>query len=111
MSTKRYCKFNSTLVTPRQRSIRINGLSTCIRLEEIYWNIIEVMARQESISVGKLLSRWAMEIELGCDFVRNFTGYVRVICVVQLIKGWDTLQPGDIDHLVGEVSPVWNISR
>ncbi|WP_213306497.1 ribbon-helix-helix domain-containing protein [Paraburkholderia sacchari] len=86
MATHRYCDFRSRLVTPRQRSIRINGFSTCIRLEEIYWIIIEIIARQESMTVGKLLSRWAMEMDLACDVVRNFTGYIRVVCVVQLAR-------------------------
>lgn len=86
MLSKHYCDFNAELASPRQRSIRINGLSTCIRLEEVYWTIIEILARQESVTVGKLLSRWALEMDLSRDVVRNFTGHVRVICMVQLIR-------------------------
>ncbi|WP_244828236.1 ribbon-helix-helix domain-containing protein [Caballeronia sp. TF1N1] len=82
------------LVTPRQRSIRINGFATCIRLEEVYWAIIELLARQECLTVGRLLSRWAMEMDLGFDTVKNFTGYVRVVCVVQLVRQAGTLDPG-----------------
>lgn len=96
MTKKNFCDFNITLVTPRQRSIRINGLATCIRLEEIYWDIIETLARQESISVGKLLSNWAMEIDLKFDEVTNFTGYVRVICVVQLAKRAGAVASADL---------------
>lgn len=94
MVTNRYCDFSMKLVTPRQRSIRINGFATCIRLEEVYWAIIELLARQECVTVGRLLSRWAMEMDLGFDTVKNFTGYVRVVCVVQLVRQAGTLDPG-----------------
>jgi predicted DNA-binding ribbon-helix-helix protein len=80
-----YCNFSADLVKPRQRSIRVNGLATCLRLEEIYWSIIEELARRESLTVGKLISRWAMEMDLAHESVWNFTGYIRVICVMQLV--------------------------
>ncbi|SAK61828.1 hypothetical protein AWB80_02714 [Caballeronia pedi] len=91
MVKKRYCNFSLKLVEPRQRSIRINGLATCIRLEEIYWEIIEVLARQDSVSVGKLLSNWSMEMDLTGDNIKNFTAYVRVVCVVQLARRVETM--------------------
>nr|WP_277398021.1 ribbon-helix-helix domain-containing protein [Paraburkholderia sp. Tr-20389] len=86
MTHKRYCNFSTDLLRPRQRSIRVNGLATCMRLEEIYWSIIEELARSESLTVGKLISRWAMEMDLAEESVWNFTGYIRVVCVVQLIN-------------------------
>jgi predicted DNA-binding ribbon-helix-helix protein len=86
MATQRYCNFSADLAKPRQRSVRVNGLATCLRLEEIYWSIIEELAREESLTVGKLISRWALEMDLAHENVWNFTGYVRVVCVVQLMK-------------------------
>ncbi|HKU00313.1 MAG TPA: ribbon-helix-helix domain-containing protein [Paraburkholderia sp.] len=99
MATQRYCDFSASLVTPRQRSIRINGFATCIRLEEVYWTIIEILARQESMSVGGLLSKWALEMDLACDVVRNFTGYVRVICVVQIVRNLGAFNSDDIEKV------------
>lgn len=89
MQQKSYCNFSDDLLKLRQRSVRLNGIATCLRLEEIYWSIIEELAREESLTVGKLISRWAMEMDLAHEAVWNFTGYVRVICVVQLIKRMD----------------------
>lgn len=86
MASTTYGNFNAKLLKPRQRSVRVNGLATCLRLEEIYWSIIEDLAREESLTVGKLISRWAMEMDLSHEPVWNFTGYVRVICVLQLIE-------------------------
>lgn len=85
-----YCDFNMGLLKLRQRSVRLNGIATCLRLEEIYWEIIEKLAREESLTVGKLISRWAMELDLANESILNFTGYVRVVCVVQLIKRMDS---------------------
>lgn len=97
MATQRYCDFSIALVTPRQRSIRINGFATCIRLEEVYWTIIEILARQESVTVGRLLSRWALEMDLACDVVKNFTGYIRVVCVVQLVRRMGRISPEELE--------------
>jgi predicted DNA-binding ribbon-helix-helix protein len=77
------------LLKLRQRSVRLNGIATCLRLEEIYWSIIEELAREESLTVGKLISRWAMEMDLAQESIWNFTGYVRVVCVVQLMRRAD----------------------
>lgn len=87
MRMTRYCNFTPQLAKPRQRSVRINGLATCLRLEEVYWRIIEEIARQESVTVGKLISRWALEIDLTQEAICNFTGFVRIICVTQLLDG------------------------
>ncbi|HTH60926.1 MAG TPA: ribbon-helix-helix domain-containing protein [Paraburkholderia sp.] len=87
-----YCNFSSDLLKLRQRSIRLNGVATCLRLEEIYWAIIEELAREESLTVGKLISRWAMETDLTHECVLNFTGYIRVVCVVHLIRRLGTAQ-------------------
>jgi predicted DNA-binding ribbon-helix-helix protein len=104
MAHKQYCNFSADLSTPRQRSIRINGFATCLRLEEIYWRIIEALASRESITVGKLLSRWAIEMDLACDVIRNFTGYVRVICVVQLVRQVGSMNGEELSVLLGAVS-------
>lgn len=85
MNKPEFCEFDLDLVRPRLRSVRVNGLSTCFRLEEVYWKIIEQIARKESLTVGKLISKWALEIDLKYGSVWNFTGFLRVVCVMQLI--------------------------
>jgi len=95
-----YCNFSTDLLALRQRSVRLNGIATCLRLEEIYWAIIEALAREESLSVGKLISRWAMEMDLAHESIWNFTGYIRVVCVVQLIRRIDPNRPMDLSRCV-----------
>lgn len=86
MVLTQYCNFAPRLARPRLRSIRINGFATCLRLEEIYWRIIEEIARQESLTVGKLISRWALEIDMTQETICNFTGFIRIICVTQILQ-------------------------
>ncbi len=57
-----------------------------MRLEEIYWRIIEEIARQESLTVGKLISKWAIEIDMTQETICNFTGFIRIICVTQILE-------------------------
>lgn len=92
MKPTEYCQFDLELVRPRLRSVRMNGLATCFRLEEIYWKIIEKIARDECLTVGKLISRWALETDLTHGPVWNFTGFIRVVCVVHILR-----EPCEID--------------
>jgi predicted DNA-binding ribbon-helix-helix protein len=97
MRTTRYCNFNPQLARPRLRSLRINGFATCLRLEEIYWRIIEEIARAESITVGKLISKWALEIDMMQETICNFTGFIRIICVTQVLEQKCTIDMVTID--------------
>ncbi|WP_247618005.1 ribbon-helix-helix domain-containing protein, partial [Pseudomonas syringae] len=36
--------FNMTLAQPHSKSVRLNGLATCLRLENVYWNILSGIA-------------------------------------------------------------------
>ena len=69
------------------RSVRLNGFSTCLRLEQIYWNILTEIAGINACSVSALLSYVDREVHLRYGGVKNFSGLVRVVCVVHVLKG------------------------
>ena len=79
--------FDMGLAKPLSRSVRLNGFSTCLRLEQIYWNILTEIARLNACSVSALLSYVDREVHLHYGGVKNFSGLVRVVCVVHLRKG------------------------
>ena len=79
--------FDMGLARPLSRSVRLNGFSTCLRLEQIYWNILTDIARLNACSVSALLSYVDREVHLRYGGVKNFSGLVRVVCVVHLLKG------------------------
>jgi predicted DNA-binding ribbon-helix-helix protein len=62
-------------------SIRLNGQSTSIRLERVFWDILEDIALAEGMSVPRFISTLHQEILLLRGEVPNFTSHLRCICV------------------------------
>lgn len=73
------------LAQPLSRSVRLNGFATCLRLEEIYWRILERIAEANQCSVNAVLSYVDREVHLRHGGVKNFSGLIRVVCVVYLL--------------------------
>lgn len=76
------CEFDIRLSVPRMRSVRVNGISTCFRLEEIYWVMLEEIARRDGVSVSVLLSGWARHVDLRYGGVPNLSSFVRICCLM-----------------------------
>jgi predicted DNA-binding ribbon-helix-helix protein len=64
------------------RSIRLNGQSTSLRLEKVFWAILEEIAANEGMSVPRFVSALHQEILLLRGEVPNFTSHLRCICVL-----------------------------
>lgn len=79
-------EFDMGLAQPLSRSVRLNGFATCLRLEQVYWDILSAMAKVNCCSVSALLSHLDREVHLRHGGVKNFSGLVRVICVVHSLK-------------------------
>ncbi|WP_442109199.1 ribbon-helix-helix domain-containing protein [Pseudomonas sp. NUPR-001] len=77
--------FNMSLAQPMSRSVRLNGFATCLRLEAVYWRILERIAELNQCSVNAVLSYVDREVHLRHGGVRNFSGLIRVVCVVFLL--------------------------
>jgi len=86
--------FDMQLVRPWARSIRLNGFATCLRLEQVYWDILGDMARLNRCSISTLLSHVDREVHLRHGGVRNFSALVRVVCVVHSLKETGVAVPG-----------------
>ncbi|MFJ2981265.1 MULTISPECIES: ribbon-helix-helix domain-containing protein [unclassified Pseudomonas] len=76
--------FDMLQIRPVSRSVRLNGFSTCLRLEAVYWGILEGIAEANECSVSAVLSYVDREVHLRQGGVRNFSGLIRVICVAWL---------------------------
>ncbi|WP_085580451.1 MULTISPECIES: ribbon-helix-helix domain-containing protein [unclassified Pseudomonas] len=74
------------LIRPLSRSVRLNGFATCLRLEQVYWNILGGMAQDNACSVNALLSHVDREVHLRHGGVKNFSALVRVVCVMRGLK-------------------------
>lgn len=68
------------------RSVRLNGFSTSIRLEALFWNVLDQIAKQQSMSTGRFISTLHDEVLELRGEVGNFTSLLRVTCAVFIEK-------------------------
>jgi hypothetical protein len=52
--------------------------------------------------VGKLISKWALEIDMTQETICNFTGLIRIICVTQILE---QKHPIDLKTIDPDASP------
>jgi predicted DNA-binding ribbon-helix-helix protein len=69
------------------RSIRLNGQSTSLRLEKMFWNVLEAIAAREGFTVPKFVSTLHSEILIMRGEAPNFTSHLRCVCLVAIEKG------------------------
>ncbi|MCB1474012.1 MAG: ribbon-helix-helix domain-containing protein [Rhodobiaceae bacterium] len=67
---------------PVTRRMRINGLSTSIRLERSFWDILDVIAAGEGISTPAFVSKLHSEVLELRGEAKNFTSLLRCACIV-----------------------------
>jgi len=63
------------------RAVRLSGHATSIRLEAAFWDILEEIARQEGMSLGRFVSTLHDEILFDQGKVQNFASRLRVSCL------------------------------
>jgi predicted DNA-binding ribbon-helix-helix protein len=74
-------------------SIRLNGQSTSIRLEKIFWTVLEQIAADHGYTVPKFISTLHNEILAIRGEVPNFTSHLRCICLVALNESLHAVKP------------------
>ncbi len=62
----------------RTRSVRLHGVVTSIRLEHLYWEVLEEIARRDSMTVVQLIEKLYDELVAARGGVGNFTSFLRV---------------------------------
>ena len=70
--------------TYETRSMRLNGQSTSIRLENAFWDIIEEIAAKESLSTPAFVSKLHSEVLELRGEAPNFTSLLRSACLIYL---------------------------
>ncbi|MEE9333939.1 MAG: ribbon-helix-helix domain-containing protein [Granulosicoccaceae bacterium] len=74
----------------QSRSIRLNGLSTSVRLEQKFWEILGRMAQAEKISTPLFISTLYSEVITLHGEAKNFTSLLRCTCLIYLQKRMST---------------------
>ena len=66
------------------RSLRLNGQSTSIRLERAFWRILDDIAAREGVSTPAFISKLHAEVLELHGEARNFTSLLRCACTIHL---------------------------
>lgn len=63
------------------RSVRMDGMVTSVRLEKMFWTVLEEIAEKDDFNIPQLLHQLYNEsIDEGHD-LGNFTSFLRVCCL------------------------------
>jgi predicted DNA-binding ribbon-helix-helix protein len=66
------------------RSVRLDGMSTSIRLEARYWRMVDQIAESQGLTTPKFLSTLYNEVLDLHGEVLNFASLLRTACLVHL---------------------------
>jgi predicted DNA-binding ribbon-helix-helix protein len=80
-----FIKADPTLWESRLRSVRMHGFATSVRLENIYWILLEEIASRDRLSVSEILARLYEELLEAHGAVENFASFLRVCCARYLM--------------------------
>lgn len=68
------------LYRSRSHSLRLHGAATSIRLENLFWQVLEEIGARDGMTVNQLITKLHDElVEAGGDSA-NFTSFLRVCC-------------------------------
>lgn len=68
------------LFKSRSRSLRLHGVATSLRLENLFWQILGEIGERDGLSVPQLVTRLYDELASAGGDVTNFTSFLRVSC-------------------------------
>jgi predicted DNA-binding ribbon-helix-helix protein len=104
-----YVKADPMTYESRSRSIRMHGVVTTIRLENLFWSILADMAAEQGTTTNSLIAQLHDEVLALRGEVPNFASFLRVTCL--RFRQIAATQPGVADAAPGTVAPVVSIAR
>jgi predicted DNA-binding ribbon-helix-helix protein len=81
-----YTGADPILYESRTRSIRISGVLTSIRLENLVWDTLTEMAADEGVSTNALITQLYEEVGVPRGECSNFASFLRVTCLRYLSR-------------------------
>jgi predicted DNA-binding ribbon-helix-helix protein len=79
-----FVKADPALYASRARSLRLHGAVTSIRLENLFWQVLEEIAARDGMSTSQLITKLYDELIASRGEVDNFTSFLRVCCLRHL---------------------------
>lgn len=75
-----FIQADSNLWKSRTKSLRIEGMSTSIRIENFFWSTLEEIAARDQMTVNQLITKLYHESIDAEHDLGNFTSFLRVCC-------------------------------
>lgn len=76
-----FVKADPNLYSTRAKSIRLHGAVTSIRLENLFWQVLEEIALRDGMSQNQLITKLYDEIVEYRGDIDNFSSFLRVCCL------------------------------
>lgn len=102
-----FVKADPILYESRSRTVRIHGVLTSIRLENLVWDLLAQMAADEGCTTNSLIATFHDEIMEHRGEVPNFASFLRVTCMRYLQR---RLASGEADPATMDVGPGGSIA-
>jgi len=96
-----------TLWQSKAHSLRLHGVATSIRLETLYWQILEEIGKRDGLSVNQLITRLHDELLDTRGEVDNFASFLRVCCGRYLMLQLAGRIPADLAIPIRSLDPVY----
>jgi predicted DNA-binding ribbon-helix-helix protein len=77
-----YINADPILYESRTRSLRIHGVITTVRLENLFWDVLQEIAERENLTTSQFAVKLYDElIALRGEMPTNFASFLRVCCL------------------------------
>jgi predicted DNA-binding ribbon-helix-helix protein len=76
-----FVKADPMLYESRARSIRLHGVVTSIRLENLYWQVLNEIGTRDHMTTSQLITKLYDEIVEYRGEIDNFASFLRVCCL------------------------------
>lgn len=96
-----------TLWASRARSLRLHGVATSVRLETLYWRVLEEIGARDGMSVNQLITKLHDELLEARGAVDNFASFLRVCCGRYLLLQLAGRIPADVGVPIRSLDPAY----
>lgn len=98
-----FIRANPDSYASRTRSVRLHGVVTSLRLENLYWEVLAEIGQRDGMSVAQLLERLYDELVAARAEVGNFASFLRVSALRYMALQAHDRIPTDLSVPIGSL--------
>ncbi|ARP77741.1 aryl-sulfate sulfotransferase [Bordetella genomosp. 6] len=98
-----FIRANQRSYSLQARSLRLHGVATSVRLEQLFWDVLEEIAARDGMRVTQLIERLYDELVQYRGEAANFTSFLRVCCLRYQVLQAEGRIPADAAVPIGSL--------